>query len=62
MTTYQALYNRLTPANRYALEERCAIIEYEGGLDRAEAELKAVELWEMEIERKYNGKQTILSR
>jgi hypothetical protein len=40
--TFAEAYNRLNEDDRYVLDERAAILEFDAGLSRAEAEVKAV--------------------
>lgn len=42
--TLSAWLARQTPATREQFEERAAILEYDGGLTRAEAEQRAMEM------------------
>ena len=48
--------SRLTPAEREHFEERAAIIEYDGGLERAQAETNALQ--EVEAARPVNHEPT----
>jgi hypothetical protein len=43
MANYQNIHARLNEENRFLLEERAAIMEYDGKMSRAEAEEKAAE-------------------
>ena len=40
--TFAEVYNRLSEDDCYVLDERAAILEFDAGLSRAEAETKAV--------------------
>ena len=42
--TFADAWQHATPDDRYDLDERAAILEYEAGLPRAEAEQRAVEM------------------
>ena len=43
MNNFETLLKRKTEAERVQIEERAAIMEYDGGLTRGEAEAKAIE-------------------
>ena len=43
MSAFEELLKRKTEAERIQIEERAAIMEYDGGLPREEAEAKAIE-------------------
>lgn len=54
MKRYEKLYSQLNTDNRYWIEERAAIIEFEGGIARERAEDIAVDLWNEKLKKKYD--------
>ena len=55
MSAYEDLKKKLNPDNTYLLEERAAIIEFEGTMPKEEAEAGAVKCWHDNIASKYTS-------
>ena len=58
MKAYDDLKKKLTTDNAYLLDERAAIMEFEGNMTKDEAETAAVKCWHDNIASKYSSQKS----